>query len=1025
MIDAPLRDELKHYLEQLAEQLAQLPAYYPPGVTFASLDQPSSIEFSVEALIGLRGWFDEERQPLRPDPALTEVARRAGYTHTIGNPRRTSVPHTLKKEPQRSVLLGDAGAGKSWWLHAEGLQAARRYLARLQQQGQPPPAVPLPVYLPLRALAEEIEQETNGTTPFVDALLRLLERDYAFSPPMLRWMQQLLSTRQALLLLDSLDEVAPGGVAHLLNELQRFAQSSRASIVVTSRPAAYHGRPFLPLRGWGWDTQEVALVDFTWSQVRGFVLAWFGPQRERGEHLLASLRGEPALMAIARMPFFLPLLCLLGERQKPLLARRAPLYEAMLGALPNGQEELLHPAFQDYLVARSLAQLPFERCWKRIKDHLWYDADWQDRLLLLAGCLPDPNPLLEALLAQEQDIFHQVLLLAGRCLAEAERTRVRPELAQRIRKQLFALLASDAGEEREQAEEVLVRIAQPDMVTRYITWAHNEQEEGRRRERAIRILGQMGDASVVPALLHIYQETALKAAWGWMRTVAEALEELEVPAVVPLRELGLQKTAELLFPTMQADDTALIEALGQMTRETLLRSLLAALNDRTRPAETRQSAVRMLGSMKDARAVESLLAVFQEGPTEPGIAYLWQEAAVWLGHIGDGCAVDGLLEALYMCADRYNVPANERTLGVLVGILGNMESQTAQDAVREAFVQLVVSKPDPQMTLWTLRQFFDVESIRDMPLEALLSHPSPVIRDEVLWEWGRRGDERALDFLLARLQRQTTDELWSVTDALACIGGSRATKGLLARLHASKHRQALYAEVQVVNALRTIGGKQVADGLLQMLHAGETTLSIRETAAEVLGALGDPRGVEIARELLYSARGIDNGANTAIVLCMLARRGDEQALEVLRSALLEEGPVRTMAVIGCRFSALPAGRGLDLVAYWNHLWFARDESGVYKRTVSKEALEHLLRYNDPRDLCIEVLTHWPQIPSFMEEQAFGIEVARPMSNATRKIDTYDLLASCAPLLRQVAGEEWPQWRSHLMRLDQEKGSGEK
>jgi hypothetical protein len=80
----------------------------------------------------------------------------------------------------------------------------------------------------------------------------------------------------------------------------------------------------------------------------------------------------------------------------------------------------LHRSLHEYLVARYLSEQKKDMWLPHVRQHFWFDPDWEEVIVLLAGVLNDPTPLLSALLEEENDAFHAMLLLAGRCLAEVD-----------------------------------------------------------------------------------------------------------------------------------------------------------------------------------------------------------------------------------------------------------------------------------------------------------------------------------------------------------------------------------------------------------------------------------------------------------------------------------------------------------------------------------------------------------------------------------------------------------------------------
>jgi hypothetical protein len=84
----------------------------------------------------------------------------------------------------------------------------------------------------------------------------------------------------------------------------------------------------------------------------------------------------------------------------------------------NPRYRFLHRTFQEYLGARHLAALPVDHWRPIVEQHMWFDPDWEQVLLLLAAELPDPTPLLTLLLDQPDDPLNTALLLAARAAIE-------------------------------------------------------------------------------------------------------------------------------------------------------------------------------------------------------------------------------------------------------------------------------------------------------------------------------------------------------------------------------------------------------------------------------------------------------------------------------------------------------------------------------------------------------------------------------------------------------------------------------
>ena len=86
----------------------------------------------------------------------------------------------------------------------------------------------------------------------------------------------------------------------------------------------------------------------------------------------------------------------------------------------GNQYLFLHRTFQEYFTASYLKE-KIEKNEKEglnlIKAHFW-EYDWHETIILVAGLLNHPRPLLEKLRREKDDIFKTILLLSGSCLTE-------------------------------------------------------------------------------------------------------------------------------------------------------------------------------------------------------------------------------------------------------------------------------------------------------------------------------------------------------------------------------------------------------------------------------------------------------------------------------------------------------------------------------------------------------------------------------------------------------------------------------
>jgi formylglycine-generating enzyme required for sulfatase activity len=142
-----------------------------------------------------------------------------------------------------------------------------------------------------------------------------------------------------------------------------------------------------------------------------------------------------------------------------------------------------HLTFQEYLCAREMVENEAVRglLLERAGDE-W----WQEVTLLYVG-MAEATPIVEALLAAEDDAACTRLLLAGRCVAEA--ARVDPATRERVTRRLESKFATCTGEVFLGTGQVLAQIAGEDSVDFFLRLACGDPQ---RREAALWSLGQMG-----------------------------------------------------------------------------------------------------------------------------------------------------------------------------------------------------------------------------------------------------------------------------------------------------------------------------------------------------------------------------------------------------------------------------------------------------------------------------------------------------------------------------------------------------
>lgn len=181
-----------------------------------------------------------------------------------------------------------------------------------------------------------------------------------------------------------------------------------------------------------------------------------------------------------------------------------------------------HLTFQEYLVARELADNGPERT---LLDHAGEEW-WQEVILLYTG-LKDGSSVVKTLFERASDRNPAPLLLAGRCLLEAQRIE-KPIRASAL-KQLKALFNTGSGRPFLEAGHILAELEGEQVLTRFLRVVGGEDEA--RRNAALWALEQML-TSKKEEERHRYQDQLVKA-----------IDSLETgpPAVELLEEMEWQK----------------------------------------------------------------------------------------------------------------------------------------------------------------------------------------------------------------------------------------------------------------------------------------------------------------------------------------------------------------------------------------------------------------------------------------------------------------------------------------------------
>lgn len=433
----------------------------------------------------------------------------------------------------------------------------------------------------------------------------------------------------------------------------------------------------------------------------------------------------------------------------------------------------------------------------------------------------------EAALARRKGLYREVV--AG--LAQRERSLLEPELRQlqslRDFEALEALLEEQARGLTERPGWLLDAYDRLGLVDRY---AQRLVTARRWRERAFaaELLGRVGNAKAVPALLETIQAT--RAEDADVREIAlRALARIADPrAVEPL--VAALRQAEVWLAPRIAD---ILVRHG----EPVVEPMLVLLAEPSRhPA--RAWAANVLGELRTARAFPALITALKDLDDE-----VRAKAAAALGRLGDRRAVTYLLDHLLTDPAPF--------------VRARIAAALGQFAGTEVIDRLVRALGDPA---WWVRMR-SVEALEQIgpsaeaPLIVALDDPDPEIRIRAAVALERLGLPGRLVTLIE--QGEATVD----TTALLTKLGVAGARELLAEL---LHHSSSPVRVAVIGAIRDAERKDLTAELIERA-SHDRDPGIRAAALDGLHALGAREAVSPALEALGDADERVRAAATALL----------------------------------------------------------------------------------------------------------------------------------------------------------------
>jgi len=331
-IRSSLIEEVKKYLENLAERCAELPTYYPEHLRNSSSGKTPFDELRQTVQVvsdrkRLDQWLAQEKERLVRqglDPETLVYGPRRGMPEEEEGFDKKSKVETLDWDERasgrykRAVILGDPGFGKTWLLKYEARQMALAGIQALEASCNLE-SITLPLFLRLSDLAA-------SDAPLEESVIEFISKEYKHTETFCDYVRHQLDKNRCVLLLDAWDEVSTK--LALQKRVAAFAREfNHPRILLTSRIVGYE-TSLPPLPG----AKELELLSFKRSAIESFAEIWFGEYQEKAKAFLRKLQSQPQIKGLARIPLMLGLLCR-AYPEGDFVGKRSEVYERCLKGL--------------------------------------------------------------------------------------------------------------------------------------------------------------------------------------------------------------------------------------------------------------------------------------------------------------------------------------------------------------------------------------------------------------------------------------------------------------------------------------------------------------------------------------------------------------------------------------------------------------------------------------------------------------------------------------------------------------------
>ena len=524
----------------------------------------------------------------------------------------------------------------------------------------------------------------------------------------------------------------------------------------------------------------------------------------------------------------------------------------------------LHRTFQEYLTAAYLQKKIANNKHQGIQlviDHIW-EYDWHETIVLVAGLMDKPMLLIKAILAEKDDIFRTLLLLAGLCLAECD-LQAEP-FAAKVIKKIVKLWLSYPGASF--ISSVLVALGKNnyDQAIKILIMALEYSYDlfyDELRKSAVEALGEIGNDQAIKPLITTFNNPGVF---------------VKMSAVEALGKIGNEQAIKLLITALKDPEDTLFNgishvagALGKIGNEQAIKPLITALEDSNDDVD-RSSAARALGEIGNDQAVEPLITALEDSNDD-----VRKYAAYALGNIGNDQAIEPLL--ITALED-----SNDDVRKYAAYALGNIGND-------QAIKSLITALEDPnndvrKYAAEALGNIGNDQAVK--PLITALKDSNDDVRKYAAEALGNIGNDQAIKPLITALKDFNSLVVHYAAEALGNIGSDQAVEPLITALKYSN----CFMRCSAAEALGNIGNDQAVEPLITALK--DSYFIMRSYAAKALGKIGNDQAVE---PLITALKDTDGFVKSNVAEA-LGKIGNDKAIQPLITALKDtDGFVKSNA----------------------------------------------------------------------------------------------------------------------------------